>query len=192
MPAVTLWLFIAAGLALASTQRPPGTRRAEPRNRSLIALGWLVLAIAPLLIGVSYERLRSSGEQFAAGNCIKARQDAFSSISLLAARPEAYEIISFCDLQLGYPVAGLQAAQKAVHYERNNWNYQYGLAIARAENGLDPRSAAKQALRMNPRETIVQDEVAAFSGTGPSGWEQAAPQLLLGGLQSGRLAVSNL
>jgi hypothetical protein len=66
------------------------------------------------------------------------------------------------------------------------------LAIALAENGVDPRPAAEQALKLNPLETIVRDEVAAFSKTGPRGWEQAAPQLLVGGLQSGRLAVSNL
>ena len=157
-----------------------------------MAVGWLVLALAPLLIGLSYQRLRVSGEDLAAGNCVKARQSAFSSISLLAARPEPYEILSFCDLQLGFPVEGLQAAQKAVHYEPNNWNYRYGLAIALAENGIDPRPAAEQALKLNPLETIVQDEVAAFSNTGPRGWEQAAPQLLIGGLQTGRLAISNL
>ena len=192
MPAVTLWLFIAAGSGLASPQTPTETHMTQPRNRTPMAVGWLVLAIAPLLIGVSYQRLRVSGEELSAGNCVKARQSALSSTSLLAARPEPYEILSFCDLQLGFPVEGLQAAQKAVHYERDNWNYRYGLAIALAENGVDPRSAAERALRLNPLETIVQDEVAAFSKTGRGGWEQAAPQLLVGGLQSGRLAVSNL
>jgi hypothetical protein len=192
MPAATLWLFIAAGSALASPRTPTEAPLAQPRNRTPMSVGWLVLAIAPLLIGVSYQRLRVSGEEFSAGNCVSARQSALSSLSLLAARPEPYEILSFCDLQLGFPVEGLAAAQKAVHYEPNNWNYRYGLAIALAENGVDPRSAAEQALKRNPRETIVQDEVAAFSKNGPDGWEQAAPQLLVGGLQSGRLAVSNL
>ena len=192
MPAVTLGIFIAAGLSLASSQASNGRKLVGSRNRTPMAVGWLVLAVAPLLIGVSYARLRASGQEFSAGNCVKARQSAFSSISLLADRPEPYEIISFCDLQLGFPVEGLQAAQKAVHYERNNWNYRYGLSIALAENGMNPRPAAAQALRMNPRETIVQDAVAAFSRAGPTGWEQVAPQLLVGALQSGRLAISNL
>jgi hypothetical protein len=192
MPAATLWLFIAAGLALASAEPAIGVKQAAPRNRTAMAVGWLVLAVAPLLIGVSYQRLRTGGEALAAGNCVKARQSAFSSISLLAVRPEAYEIIGFCDLQLGFPVEGLEAAQKAVHYEPNNWNYSYGLAIARAENGLDPRSEARQALRLDPRQPLVQDEVAAFSKPGPGAWEQTAPQLLIGGLQSGSLAISNL
>jgi hypothetical protein len=192
MPAVTLWLFIAAGAGLASTQTLTGTHRAEPRYRTPMAVAWLVLAIAPLLIGVSYARVRVSGAELAAGNCVKARQSAFSSISLLAARPQAYEILSYCDLQLGFPVEGLQAAQKAVHYEHDNWNYRYGLAIALAENGVDPRSTAAQALKLNPQETIIQDEVAAFSTERPSGWDLTAQQLLIGSLQSGRLAISNL
>jgi hypothetical protein len=192
MPAATVWLFIGAGSALASAKTETDTRRSEPRNRTALAVGWLVLAVAPLLIGVSYQRLRTGGEALAAGNCFKARQSAFSSISLLAVRPEAYEIIGFCDLQLGFPVEGLAAAQKAEHYEPNNWNYSYGLAIARAENGLDPRSQARQALRLDPRQPLVQDEVAAFSKPGPGSWEQTAPELLIGGLQSGSLAISNL
>jgi hypothetical protein len=192
MPAVTLWLFIAAGSGLASPLTATDMHMTPPRNRTPMSVGWLVLAIAPLLIGVSYQRLRVSGEDLSAGNCVKARQSAFSSISLLAARPGPYEILSFCDLQMGFPVEGLQAAQKAAHYEPNNWNYRYGLAIALAENGIDPKPAAEQALKLNPLETIVQDEVAAFSNTGPRGWEQAAPQLLVGGLQTGRLAISNL
>ena len=192
MPAATLWLFIAAGSGLASTRMPTEAHMAQPRNRTPMSVGWLVLAIAPLLIGVSYQRLRVSAADFSAGNCVKARQSAFSSISLLAARPEPYEILSFCDLQLGFPVEGLQAAQKAVHYEPNNWNYRYGLAIALAENGADPRPAAERALKLDPKELIIQDEVAAFSHSGPLGWEQAAPQLLIGGLQTGRLAISNL
>jgi len=193
MPAATIWLFIAAGAALASAEAPTGTHQGELRGRNLIAVGWLVLAVAPLLIGVSYGRLRASGAELAAGNCVEARQDAFSSISLLAVRPEAYEVISVCDLQLGFPAQGLQAARKAVDYERNNWNYEYGLAIALAENGLDPRPTARRALRMIPLEPIVQDEVAAFSRTaGPRGWGQVAPDLLVGALQSGVLAISNL
>jgi hypothetical protein len=192
MPAATLWLFIAAGFGLASVERAPGAFQRPPRNRTPIAVGWLVLAIAPLLVGVSYQRLRVSGEEFSAGNCDKARQSALSSISLMPARPEAYEILSMCDLQLGFPVEGLQAAQKAVDYERDNWNYSYGLAIAQAENGVDPRGAAREALKLNPLETIVREEVDAFAKTGPRGWQQAAPQLLIGGLQSGRLAITNL
>ncbi len=191
MPAVTLWLFIIAGAGL-SGEIGSGPNQSPPRNRAALAVGWLVLAVAPLLIGVSYLRVRASGEALAAGNCVKARQSAFSSISLLSVRPEAYEIIGFCDLQIGFPVEGLAAAQKAESYEADNWNYSYGLAIARAENGLDPRPAAARALRLNPLQPIVKDEVAAFAADGPRSWQQTGQELLIGALQSGSLSVSNL
>lgn len=192
MPAVTLWLFIAAGAALASAQPPSGLRPGLPSNRTLVAIGWLVLAVAPLLIGVSYQRLRASGAELTSGNCVRARQDAFSSISLLPDRPEAYEVISDCDLELGFPLQGLQAARKAVHYGQNDWNYQYGLAIALAENGIDPIPAARKALRLNPREGIIHDELVAFTSGGRSAWEGLAPGVLAEGLQSEQLAITNL
>jgi len=190
LTAVTLWVFIAGAASLAS---PAGAgARILPRNRTAMAVGWLVLAVAPLLVGVSYTRLRASSEQMLAGDCVKARQSALSAISLLPARPEAYEIIDFCDLQMGFPVEALQAARKAVHYGPNNWNYQYGLALALAANGEDPRPAAARALALDPREDLIKEETAAFSGTGPTGWEQAEPSLLIGALQTGRLSISNL
>ena len=96
MPAVTLWLFIAGGAALASTGPALPASQAELRNRHPITIGWLVLAVAPLLVGGSYLRLQASGQALVAGHCVQARQSAFSSISLLAVRPEAYSIISVC------------------------------------------------------------------------------------------------
>jgi O-antigen ligase len=192
MPAVTLWLFIAAGAALATPLSAVDMRPTEFRNRTAIALGWMVLAVAPLLVGVSYQGLRASGTELAADNCPKARQDALSSTSFLAVRPEAYEIVSYCDMDLGYSSYALPAARKALHYEPNNWNYEYGLAIALADNGLDPRAAARKALRMNPQEPIVQSEVAAFAKGGKAAWERAAPRQLLIGLGSGALQITNL
>jgi len=192
MPAVTLWCFIAAGAGLATHQTPTGAGVGGLRYRTPMAVGWLVLAIAPLLISVSYARLRVSGQELSAGDCVRARQSAVSSISLLPVRPQTYEILSFCDLQLGFPVEGLRAGALAVHYDPNNWNYHYGMALALAENGLNPTREAAKALKLDPGEAIIQDEVAAFSKGGPATWQQAAPGLLIGGLQSGRLAISNL
>ena len=67
MPAVTLGVFILAGCALA---RPRGRRAGFsglPASRTLVALGWLVLAIAPLLVGTSYARLHQSARDLAHG-----------------------------------------------------------------------------------------------------------------------------
>ena len=69
MPAVTLPVFILAGLALARPRgdgNGPGLR-GLPANRTLVALGWLVLAVAPLLVSTSYARLQHSGRRAACG-----------------------------------------------------------------------------------------------------------------------------
>ena len=192
MPAVTLWLFIAGGIALAARAKVTGSVIAGPRNRTALALGWLVLAVAPLLVGLSYQRLQASGQALNASDCASSRQRALSSLSLLAVRPEAYALIGFCDLQQGFPAEALTSMEKSVFYEKHDWNYRYGLAVARAANGLDPRAAAEQALMLNPHEAIILDAVRAFQKPGARNWERASGAALLEGLQSGRLAISNL
>lgn len=214
MPAVTLWFFAAGGLVLSSPLARPreiasrdessagrqSKVRADPehagggpRYRSALAVGWLVLAVAPLLVGFSYQRLRNSGVAFTQGNCTAAKRQALSSISLLAVRPQAYEILGYCDLQQAYPIEALDAMRKAVSYDAANWNYHYGLAIALAANGLDPRPEARKTYELDPRESLTQRELAAFSKThDPSQWERVAPQVMRQGLYSETLAVSDL
>jgi hypothetical protein len=214
MPAVTLWFFAVGGLALASplgrsgesaspsvspADRPSrastGAKNAGsgPRYRTALAVGWLVLAIAPLLVGFSYQRLRASSVSLVHGNCAAAKRQALSSISLLAVRPQAYEILGYCDLRQAYPVEALAAMRKAVSYDANNWNYHYGLAIALAANGLDPRPEARRTYQLDRKEGDTEFELAVFSGThNPLRWERLAPGVMLEGLQSGSLAVTNL
>jgi hypothetical protein len=192
MPAITLWLFIIGGHALAAPQPRGRTLGAGPRNRTALALGWLVLAVGPLLIGFSYHRLRASGQALASGDCGAAKRRALSSISLLAVRPDAYEVLGYCDLQQAFPADGLTAMRKAVSYDKQDWDYHYGLAIALAANGLDPRSEARRALNLNPRDPLTQFEAQAFTGFNPQRWELVARAVLLQGLQSRGLSVSNL
>jgi hypothetical protein len=39
----------------------------------------------------------------------------------------------------------------------DNWEYVYGLAVARAIDGQDPRPFAALAARLNPREPLAAD-----------------------------------
>ncbi|MFI5009358.1 MAG: hypothetical protein ACHQDY_03695, partial [Solirubrobacterales bacterium] len=75
----------------------------------LVALGWLVLAVAPLLVSTSYARLQHSGHQLRAGECRAAKHTALSSLSLSAKRPQAYAIVGVCDLRLGFAPAAVAA-----------------------------------------------------------------------------------
>jgi len=73
MPAVTLCVFILCGLALA---RPDDGRvglSGLPANRTLVALGWLVIAVSPLLGAISYGRLQKSGAEISSEQWAGAR-----------------------------------------------------------------------------------------------------------------------
>jgi hypothetical protein len=151
----------------------------------------MLLAIAPLLIGFSYQRLRASGAALSDGNCQLAKHRAFSSISLLAVRPQAYEVIGYCDLEQGYPIEALAAMNKAVAYDRQAWDYHFGLAMAQAANGIDPRPEAREAHRLDPREGLTKFEQDLFAKGNPALWERLAPAALIKALQ-GDVSVTHL
>ncbi|MFZ1153896.1 MAG: O-antigen ligase family protein, partial [Solirubrobacteraceae bacterium] len=135
MPAVTLGVFILAGVALARPNDGKAGLSGLPAGRTLVALGWLVLAVGPLLVGISYARLQRSGEELKQGDCASARQEALSSLSLSAKRPQAYTIIGVCDLQEGFAQAAVPAMTQAAKLEPESWEEQYWLTVARAGAG---------------------------------------------------------
>ncbi len=194
MPAVTLPVFILAGLALARPRgdgNGPGLR-GLPANRTLVALGWLVLAVAPLLVSTSYARLQHSGRQLRAGDCRAAKHTALSSLSLSAKRPQSYAIVGACDLQLGFAPAAVAAMEKATEYEPQSWENWYWLATARAAAARDPLPAARRALALNPLEPLLQQALRRLKAADPRGWEALAPALRLSALRSGKFAITNL
>ncbi len=193
MPAVTLPVFMLAGLALARPRSAGVGLRGLPAGRTLVALGWLVLAVAPLLVSTSYARLQSSGRALQAGNCKRAKQKALSSLSLSAKRPQAYAIVGVCDLQQGFAPAAVAAMGKATEYERQSWENWYWLAVARAAAGQDPRPAARRALALNPLEPLLRQSLKGFEAAGgPRQWEAAAPALRRQALSSGKFSIMNL
>jgi len=192
MPAVTLGVFILAGGALA---RPVGRRAGLsglPANRVLVALGWLVLAIAPLLAGTSYTRLAASARDLSQSDCAGAKSEALSSLSLSAKRPQAYTIIGVCDLELGFDQAGVSAMLQARVLETDSWEGDYWLALARAADGVDPRSAIARALSLNPLAPLVKHAAVALHTPDPHSWEAAAPLLRREALASGQISIDHL
>lgn len=194
MPAVTMWVFAVGGATLASPVAAKATTflTAGPRNRVALALGWLVLAVAPLLGGVSYQRLGASAQALKSGDCAVARPKTLSSIGLLAVRPDAYEILGYCDLENGYPAESLQAMRKAVIYEKQNWSYHYGLAIALGANELDPRPEAEIARLLNPRGSLPRRALSAFAADSRAQWPRVARTIAQTALHSGSLSISGI
>jgi O-Antigen ligase len=192
MPAVTLAVFMLAGLALARPRDGKVGLSGLPAGRTLVALGWLLLAVAPLLVGTSYARLQHSGEQLKRGECAKAREEALSSLSLSAKRPQAYAIIGLCDLQQGFAQAAVPAMTEAATLEPQSWEEQYWLAIARAGAGLDPHAAIARAIQLDPLEGGLRHAARLLHPNDPRAWEAAAPRLRIEALASGKFSITSL
>ncbi len=190
MPALTVWFFCAAGLALGRPARPRAGTEALPVaswDRPSLGIAWLLLAVAPFLVMLSFQRLVSAERALAASNCPAAKRDALSSLSYLAVRPEPYAVIGLCDVRNGYGAAAVSAMDQAVANEPGNWEYRFTLAIAQAEDGINPKPTLRRATEMNPLEPIISSAEVEFARAGPQGWAQLAPAVALYGLDSGDL-----
>lgn len=175
VPAVTLWLFAAGGAALAARpHEEPALGRPQLPARIAIAAGVLVLALTPALVAHSEYHLGNAEVAATEGDCVEAIDSALASVSALGVRPEPFETLGYCDLRLGAPALAVPAFERAVQRDPDNWRYHYGLAIARAANGADPRSAARDARRLNPRNPQTEELVQLFDTDDPQEWERRA------------------
>jgi hypothetical protein len=192
MPAVTLGVFMLAGLALARPKDGKVGLSGLPAGRTLVALGWLVLAVAPLLGATSYARLHRSGDELVRGECSSAREEALSSLSFSAKRPQAYAIVGICDLEQGYAQAAVPAMTQAASLEPQSWEEWFWLAVARAGAGVSPHSAIRRAIALNPRENGLRHAARVLRSSDPRSWERAAPRLRVEALTSGKLSITSL
>jgi tetratricopeptide (TPR) repeat protein len=181
MPAITLWLFALGGAALAA---PDGGRRlVGPPHlavRSITALACFGVAIVPGLVMVSEARLDESVTAFERGDCAAAVDAADSARSVLGQRPQPYEIIGYCRLRQGRSRQGIAELERAVERDPRNWEYRYGLAVARGAAGLDPRPEAREALALNPLDPETKDAVRRFATNHSVAWKRQARSLLRG------------
>jgi hypothetical protein len=190
MPVITAWVFAVGGAALASRLRPQSSEAPilSSAVRIPIAAVLLLATLVPVLLMISQSHLSRSANARAQGNCSTARSEAFAAISALAVRPEPYHILGYCDMAQGRSKAAVAAMTKAIEREPDSWEYRFGLALARAQGGADPRPDIAAAAGRNPLEPLVQQAKAAFAtNRSASGWQAASDQIRLQALQSGRL-----
>jgi hypothetical protein len=161
MPALFVWLFGAGGVALAARE---GAERVGPLGRTpriVAGLAVLVLAITPWLIWRSQAPLERAQDEFGAGNCPAAINQALTATERFGVRPEPWEVLAYCDARAGEYELATRAIDAAHSRDPRNWEYVYGQAIIAGVSGRDPRPLAAQALRLNPLEplarTLVRD-----------------------------------
>jgi hypothetical protein len=173
--AVTLWLFMLGGSALAAAKGTTGRLPAPgPASRAVLGVSCVALAATPALVNVSQGRLADSVKAFKRGDCATATRKANASLSVLGNRPEPYEILGYCYARSGQGRTSIEAATRAVERDPRNWQYHYASALVRAAAGHDPRPAVRESLRLNPKERRAKDAVARFHGRDPASWRRAA------------------
>jgi len=174
MPALFLWFFAASGVVLAA---PVGRGRigAPPRlGRVVAGLACLLLAVTPWLLLRSQAALESSLSALDRGDCRTAVDDALDARDALSVRAQPFEVVGYCDLRVGADRLAVDAMEAARDRDPRNWRLAYGLALARARSGEDPRGEAALALRLNPREEVAKNLVRAFDKAGRRGWPRVA------------------
>jgi hypothetical protein len=162
-----------------------------PGTGGRMALGLLCLLalVTPVLIIGSQRRLGEAENALYEANCAKASPAALSSIGWLDVRPEPYEIVGFCDLRRGQPRQAVSAMREAVKHDPGSWETYYALALAQAAAGIDPRSAAERALRMDPDEPLTRQAAKQLRTSSPSAWVSRAIPLRAAALKSKDLSI---
>jgi MFS family permease len=176
MAAVTLPFFALGGAALAR-DGTAGSARVPPLwLRGLLAGACCVLALtAPLRVAVSQDRLKASLNAFLIGRCDTANTAARDSLRAVGSRPQPYEVMAYCALVDGDTSRAVTRMGDALRRDPRNWRLHYGLARMQAMAGRDPRAAAREALRLNPLDTLTRDAVKRFARQrGSAQWRRAA------------------
>jgi uncharacterized membrane protein YqhA len=189
MPVITLPFFAAAGLAL--SPREGGRPGWTPTHNTRLVLGVLCLATLalPVLIIGSQRHLDDAEHALYASDCRAATGAALSSIDWLDVRAQPYEVLGYCDLKRGFPHLGIEAMRQAVNRDPGNWETYYGLAIAQASDGVDPRPSAERALRMNPFDPLVRRAARQFHTSSAIEWVRRAAIVRADALASIHLSI---
>jgi len=186
MPVTTAWLFAAGGLALSKGDAALG--RAVGLWPRLAAVVLLLAACVPSVrFAFSEPHLQRAARAFDAADCARARAEAQAGLRVLPARPEPLQIVGYCAMQQGRPAEAVAAMRQAVAREPRNWAFRYGLALAQASGGANPRPALAAARRLNPRDPLVAQGVAAFNRAAPSARRATAASLRAAALDSGKI-----
>ena len=181
MPAVTLWLFALGGAALARARVNRPAKRPEWAfaARGLAALVVLAVLVSPVKVAVSEARMTDALDAMNARECATATNRAGAALDVVPERPTPHHVIAYCALQERRFTRAVRSMQAAVRLDPNNWEFRYGLAIARAHAGLDPRREAAMAARLNPLDPMLPAARERLRGHTPRRWRHAVRRLAL-------------
>jgi tetratricopeptide (TPR) repeat protein len=167
MPAITIWLFCASGVAMAVSHR---SRRRAPRLRTVwrlaLTLVFVAVALVPAAVAVSQHRLEESQAAFRRGDCGAAARQARGSLSVVGFRAEPQEILAFCAARRGQFDEAIADLRKAQRRDPQNWRYRYDEALLTAADGKDATRAANKADQLDPLEPFAFSAPRILVGPG--------------------------
>jgi hypothetical protein len=168
--------------SLSRGRKPSRLARSSPwqpgsRNRLALGLGCLLLAVSPAYVWLAQRRLDAAKSAYNAGNCRAATSAATSSISIVGVNAQAFEILGYCDIRDKMPNLAVAAINKATSLDPNNPDYALDLAVIRAAAGLNPLSAARKAVSLNPRDADAQTVWQSLRSAKPSEWQSDGRKL---------------
>jgi hypothetical protein len=120
------------------------------------------VAVTPWLVASADSSMSAASKAFARRDCATAVDKALTARDRLPIAPEPYELLGYCNLRGGAYALGVEAMQGARDRDPSNWRYAYGLAVAQAIAGQDPRATAAEAVRLNPLEPMATDLAKAL------------------------------
>jgi hypothetical protein len=143
-----------------SGRAAPGRSRAI---RAAVGLAGVGVAVVMWLAASSESHVQSSVDAFTLGDCAKAAPDAQASLSVLSFRPDAHEILAYCEAADGRPNSALRNITRAVNEDPDNWETHYGLAVVEGEAGADPRRQMARALALDPKDQVIELGTETFA-----------------------------
>jgi hypothetical protein len=192
-PAVTVPIFALGGFALARRKEQVFDRVASQSDGRLLQLSgafrtsrWaspalpalcLVIAIFPARMALAQTHLQKSIDALTEGECKPARTNAEAAVADLDTGPRPYEVLAMCSSRSRDSTAAIRWATLAVAHNPGSWEPHYVLALAQASAGLDPRTQARIASKLNPNSYFPNRALAAFRSSNPVRWKAAAAAL---------------
>jgi O-antigen ligase len=178
MPALFVWFFGAAGAVIAAPAAAVERSR-EPRRltRVLAGLAILLVAVTPLTVTLSQSRLNRATEALRDRDCATAVDAALDSLDALGTQAGAFEVLGYCDARAGEEKLAVAAMRNALRRDPRDWHHAYGLAVAQALAGEDPRAAVALTKRLNPLEPFTRALERALRSRSPARRRAAAARL---------------
>jgi len=173
MPAVTLWLFAFGGAVLARRSRTDESPPSWTIGLRVVGVALCVaIMMLPMRVSVSQARIDSGLDAMDDGDCRVARAEARKALDVMSERAMPYQMIAYCDMGQNQDRHAVRSLRQAIDRDPYSWELHLSHAVARARAGQNPQRAIQSALKLNPRDQLINRVADRLSGRTPRAWRR--------------------